>query len=302
MSKEICAFVVTVSDSRQETDDNSGDALIELLEGIGADANWYETDVADFDFNAWSDDNNYSNDDFTFGTTGTTHILTEAMGTNYITPSSWTSAAVPGDTIIIATDRVSGISLKDFDGTAADPYIFTNPSDAKVTISGIGTTMWGEQGIQIFDSDNFKILGNNYSGSTYGIEIHGLTNPKSGIRMWRCAAWEVAYIQIHDTYGGITQNNNDPWTQANSLGSCRVHHNRIENTNAIFAEGMYLGKSKTGDHPQWDLLEIDHNKVYRTGSDCLQAGQSKSCNAMLNNDMVTCSPVDSNTSISLLLG
>ncbi|MCK5466022.1 right-handed parallel beta-helix repeat-containing protein, partial [Candidatus Parcubacteria bacterium] len=28
-----------------------------LFEGIGADANWYESNVADFNFNAWSDDN-----------------------------------------------------------------------------------------------------------------------------------------------------------------------------------------------------------------------------------------------------
>ncbi|MCK4627581.1 MAG: right-handed parallel beta-helix repeat-containing protein, partial [Sedimentisphaerales bacterium] len=243
----------------------------DVTESTGGNANIYHADVADFEFNAWSDDSDYNNDDFSF-----THILTEAMGTGYITPASFEPDAVPGDTIIIDADRVSGILLRYFDGTVTNPYIFTNPSDATVTINGVGTTKWGSQGLQIFDSDNFKVLGNSYSGATYGIEIHGLTNPKGGIRMWRCADWEVAYIHIHDTYAGISQNNNDPWTQANSMGSCRIHHCLIEDTSGIFAEGMYLGKSKEGDHPHWDLLEIDHNKVYRTGSDCIQAGQTES--------------------------
>lgn len=202
------------------------------------------------------------------------HTLTEAMGTGYISPSSWGPAAVPGDTIIIAADRVSGILLKDFNGTPASPYLFTNPTDSKVTLDGIGTTSWGLQGFNIFDSDNFKILGNNYASETYGIEINGITNTKSGIRLWRCADWEIAYIYIHYTRSGISQNNNDPWTQANSMGSCRVHHNYISDTDAIYSEGMYLGKSITGDHPQWTRMEIDHNYVYRTGSDGIQAGQS----------------------------
>ncbi len=37
-----------------------------MTEGTGANANIYHTDVADFNFKIWSDDNNYSNDDFTF--------------------------------------------------------------------------------------------------------------------------------------------------------------------------------------------------------------------------------------------
>lgn len=40
-----------------------------LVEGTGVDANWYEADVADFGFTAWSDDGDYSNDIFTFGGT-----------------------------------------------------------------------------------------------------------------------------------------------------------------------------------------------------------------------------------------
>ena len=35
-----------------------------LTEGTGADANIYYPDIADFNFSAWSDDGNYSNDDF----------------------------------------------------------------------------------------------------------------------------------------------------------------------------------------------------------------------------------------------
>ena len=38
-----------------------------LIEGTGDDANWKEADVADFGFKIWSDDGDYSNDDFTIG-------------------------------------------------------------------------------------------------------------------------------------------------------------------------------------------------------------------------------------------
>ncbi|MCK4627580.1 MAG: hypothetical protein KAT56_01180, partial [Sedimentisphaerales bacterium] len=40
-----------------------------LTEGTGADANIYHADVADFGFKVWSDDGDYSNDDFSLGGT-----------------------------------------------------------------------------------------------------------------------------------------------------------------------------------------------------------------------------------------
>ncbi len=43
----------------------------DIILGTGADANIYHPDVADFGFNTWSDDGDYSNDDFTFGGTPT---------------------------------------------------------------------------------------------------------------------------------------------------------------------------------------------------------------------------------------
>ena len=39
----------------------------DAIESTGADANIYHADVADFNFNAWTDNNDYSDDDFTFG-------------------------------------------------------------------------------------------------------------------------------------------------------------------------------------------------------------------------------------------
>ena len=39
---------------------------IGLIEGTGADANIYHANVADFGFKAWSDDGDYSNDDFSY--------------------------------------------------------------------------------------------------------------------------------------------------------------------------------------------------------------------------------------------
>ena len=43
-----------------------------MTEGTGADANIYHTNVADFNFKAWSDDGNYRNDDFTIMLTAIT--------------------------------------------------------------------------------------------------------------------------------------------------------------------------------------------------------------------------------------
>ena len=37
-----------------------------MTESSGSDANWYESDVAAFNFKVWSDDGDYSNDDFSF--------------------------------------------------------------------------------------------------------------------------------------------------------------------------------------------------------------------------------------------
>jgi len=45
-------------------------AVGKITESTGADANIYHADVADFGFNVWSDDDDYSNDDFSFGYTG----------------------------------------------------------------------------------------------------------------------------------------------------------------------------------------------------------------------------------------
>ena len=200
---------------------------------------------------------------------GATHILTEAMGKT-IYPATFNPDAKPGDTIIIDKNRKSNIVFKNFDGTITNPYTFTNPSDSKVTIN-TGTT----NAIQFYDSDNFILIGNNYTSETYGIEIDGATGTiRGGIRMWRCADWEVAYIYIHDTTAGISQNNNDPWTESDSMGDCHVHHLLIEDTNGTYAEGMYFGKTKVGDHPKFTTLEINDCYIYRTGSDGIQAGKT----------------------------
>ncbi|MCK4627507.1 MAG: hypothetical protein KAT56_00815, partial [Sedimentisphaerales bacterium] len=41
----------------------------DVTESTGGDANIYHADVADFGFNVWSDDGDYSNDDFSLGYT-----------------------------------------------------------------------------------------------------------------------------------------------------------------------------------------------------------------------------------------
>ena len=199
------------------------------------------------------------------------HMLTESMGQK-IFPSSFNPDALPGDKIIISANRKSPIVFKDFNGTSTRPFTFTNPKDSKVTITASGNTI----GIQFLACDNFILRGNSYSGTTYGIEIKGGTTA-SGVRMGQCADWEISYLYIHHTGGGITQNGNEgpyaPWSEKNSMGDCRIHHCKIADTSATFAEGMYLGKSIEGDYPKWKSLEIYDNKIYRTGCEGIQAGQ-----------------------------
>lgn len=210
---------------------------------------------------------------FSSNSWGSEHILTESMGEN-IYPTSFSPQAIPGDTIIIDKDRKSNIKFNNFLGTENKQFIFTNPKDAKVTIrSGANNA------INFFNCRNFILTGNNYELETYGIEIDGSADIKVGVRLWQCADWEIAFIYIHNTSGGITQNNNDlpnaPWTESDSIGDCRVHHCKIADTNGEYSEGMYFGKTKVGDHPKWNTLEIDNCLIYRTGSDGIQAGQTR---------------------------
>jgi hypothetical protein len=206
-----------------------------------------------------------------------THVVTESMPEN-IFPNSFSPAAVPGDTIIIDNNRRSNIRFYNFHGTPSAPFTFTNQPNGRALINQGNTN-----GIQFYASENFMLRGDNNPSVEYGIEIDGSGPIVGGVRMWQGINWEVSYIHIHDASGGISQNNNnDPgnsnlpvvWTPDNSMGNCRVHHNLIEDMGgAEFTEGMYLGKSKDADAPKWETLEIDHNRVLRTGSDGIQAGR-----------------------------
>jgi len=68
--------VVSVSHKRNLIGDCGSGAAggTNLTEGTGADANIYHADVADFGFKVWSDDGDYSNDDFSLGDTELTDL------------------------------------------------------------------------------------------------------------------------------------------------------------------------------------------------------------------------------------
>ncbi|MCK4628848.1 MAG: right-handed parallel beta-helix repeat-containing protein, partial [Sedimentisphaerales bacterium] len=53
-----------------------------MTEGTGADADIYHADVADFGFKAWSDDGDYSNDDFSFGNSDTANPVVTSFTSN----------------------------------------------------------------------------------------------------------------------------------------------------------------------------------------------------------------------------
>ena len=78
-----------------------------LAEGTGADANIYHADVANFGFNIWSDDGDYSNDNFSLRDTSLLQIQ----------QTGWSLVYVDSE----ETEGEDGAAVNSFDG---DPDIF----------------------------------------------------------------------------------------------------------------------------------------------------------------------------------
>jgi len=263
---------------------------------------------------------------FTVQCFAATHYVTNNTAAT-VTPSTTfdpdTGPASAGDTIIIDSTRTTRLTFEDFDGTAGSKYYFKNDSDAVTTITE-GTDI---QPLRFFNCDNIVIDGTNYSSEAYGIVLEGSsTNNTAGIVLSQCADWEITGVKVQNTGLGFRCNNHDDnqgqsnpdtsWTQiggggANpqSVGDCHIHHNKIATTigdaAGDFGEGMYMGKSTTGDYPQFDTLEINDNDISSTNAEGIQAGQIESSSGWLkiyNNSVVnygTADHTDHNQGINL---
>jgi len=102
-----------------------------MTEGTGADANIYHADVADFGFKVWSDDGDYSNDDFSLG------ILVETPVTS-TTINAAIASAQPGDCVIIPDGTYSSLGQIDIfvNGVGGNPIILKAETPGGVTFSG----------------------------------------------------------------------------------------------------------------------------------------------------------------------
>lgn len=221
-----------------------------------------------------------------------TVTVNEASGTGVMTPTSL--GASPGDTIIIAADRVTALWFDNFVGTAVAPYYFKNPSDAAVTITTARPGSSNTNAITFSDSAYVKLLGNNWSGTTYGINFDGTGayTVASGIRFMCTTNWEVAYIYATQVGRIVSQNANntdigcsvsfDDVTPEPDLGDVSVHD--CFGYYLVY-EGVYLGKSLSGIYAQYSNVEIYNMIIEHSGWDGLQVAQTTGTIKIHDNDL-----------------
>jgi len=241
-----------------------------LVEGTGANANICHADVASFGFNVWSDDGDYSNDDFTIGGTGTAHILTEAMGET-VTMNDFTPTLVAGDTVVISPSRTSAITLSNIIGSPGSWITFTNPSDAQITIADASSAI-GQ--MRISGCRYIRLLGNNYSSETYGIRLNGVWIGGC-LGVVNTKDIEIAYIEAYNaSHVGIGMSQCwAPWACVDTeiMENVTIHHNYIHD---VGGEGMYLGKSSRTNAPKFRDVQIYNNRIENCGWDGIQLGQT----------------------------
>ena len=197
---------------------------------------------------------------------GTEHILTEAMGET-VTMDDFTPTLAAGDTVIISPSRRTAIQLYNIVGTSGSWITFTNPSDAKITLSDDGSI---NVIMRINGCRYIRLLGNNYGSETYGIR---LTGARSGLGIVNTRDIEVAYIETDNVTGvGIGYGQCwEPWTCTEEMENVIIHHNYIHNTGT---EGMYLGKSSRAVAPKFRDIQVYNNRIENCGWDGIQLGQT----------------------------
>ena len=79
----------------------------------------------------------------------------------------WDPALAAGDTIIISASRTLPMKFSEILGTSGSWITITNPSDAKVIITGsVSSTNFGTS---FFECRYIHLVGNNYGSETYGL-------------------------------------------------------------------------------------------------------------------------------------
>ncbi|MCK4629282.1 MAG: right-handed parallel beta-helix repeat-containing protein, partial [Sedimentisphaerales bacterium] len=213
--------------------------LRDVIESSGADVNIYHADVADFGFKVWSDDGDYSNDDFSPG------ILVETPVTS-TTINAAIASAQPGDCVIIPDGVYNGMGQikvpSNVDGTKANPITLKSATAGGVTFTGNSASpLIFVQGdwwiIRDFKFIDVSEVGN---ANTHGIN----TRYATGTRVTN---------NYFEGFGVLTDTNKNSWpVWIGHFG--KGNYSRVDHNTFIENEAMGVVISSTASHCQ-----VDHN-------------------------------------------
>ncbi|ELR72729.1 hypothetical protein C900_01108 [Fulvivirga imtechensis AK7] len=199
----------------------------------------------------------------------------------------------PGSVIGIKGANRGPVTIRNFHGTADQPYIIIN-CDGKVSVSG------DVPGIKLHKSSFIRLTGTG-SADDYGIKVHN-TKPFGVVAELGTTDFEIDHIEITATKGpGISartrpacdgSTNRGTFVQRNTV----IHHNYIHDTGG---EGMYVGGSNWHKsfpplnqcpdlvlyEPELEGVFIYNNLVENTGQDGIQVGGAVGGTEIYNNEI-----------------
>jgi len=167
--------------------------------------------------------------------------------------------------VMIIEPRTLGLELYNFDhGSAENEVVFTNPDDQVVCWSGLTGSY--PSNIYIHDSKHYKILGNNYSGATYGIRLEGTR----GIKTIDCWPYELGYIEGN---GARIADNTTSLTASTEKEDIYIHDLYFHN---LSGEAIYYGKNDAtpADYPYFKDIIIERIKI-RGAPEGIQLNRTK---------------------------
>ena len=189
----------------------------------------------------------------------------------------------PGDTLNIMGGAYNVIELGKFKGSATYPLIIRNKG-GQVTCKIIRLSNVPEY---------FKLMGNGYSGVTYGFKINGGYSSGSCLTAFG-KYFTIAYVEALQSKSGFLIKKNpvsdDKMSQYPYYEMTKVTllHNYIHD---ITGEGMYIGHTGPdggqGGNPllpvRMRYVEIAYNTVTRTGWDGIQLSNATTGNKIHHN-------------------
>ena len=255
-----------------------------ITESTGADANIYHADVADFNFKAWTDNNDYSDDDFTFSTPPVTcdYYIKNGGNNGLDGKSDATAWATIGkvnsqnfannDVICFKRDSIftdttltlnttsvgrSGITVQDY-GTGAKPWINGNSVQPIVINHALVNLTLKNIDVSGSDTSGNRCLINNVNGIVIdGIDYDGHTGSSSYVRS---TAMAVSRVDGDIEIKNCTIKNVMKDTFANSLSAWGIND----------AHGLIMYYAGDDNVKSSGTVSIHDNVIHDIYSDCMQ--------------------------------